>query len=246
MTAPAAGARTGAPASVRVYRIPHSTNVVRVALAAALKGVTVEWIDVDPADRSELVRVSGQPLVPVLVVGDGPVGAPGVELLTDSPRILYWLEQRFPEPPLLPADPHQRAAVEVFCDWFNRVWKGPPNAIEAEEAKAAAGGLVDAAAIAGWSAELRASLDLVEGLLGGGGAGAGFLFGDRITLADVTAWPFLLYAVLGVPADDAERFHHILVEHLPLGDGYPLLRAWVERVAALREGQIALASRFCG
>ncbi len=51
---------------LRVYRIPFSTNVERVALILAHKGLEVEWVDVDPADRSEVVRVSGQELVPVL------------------------------------------------------------------------------------------------------------------------------------------------------------------------------------
>ena len=37
---------------VQVYRIPLSTNVERVALAAGHKGVEIEWIDVDPDDRS--------------------------------------------------------------------------------------------------------------------------------------------------------------------------------------------------
>ena len=37
---------------IRVHRIAFSTNVERVALAAAHKGVSVEWVDVDPADRS--------------------------------------------------------------------------------------------------------------------------------------------------------------------------------------------------
>jgi glutathione S-transferase len=52
---------------VLVYRIPFSTNVERVSLALAHKGHVVEWVDLDPADRSEVERVSGQPLVPVLV-----------------------------------------------------------------------------------------------------------------------------------------------------------------------------------
>lgn len=201
---------------------------MRVALAAGLKGVPIEWVDVDPADRGVLVRVSGQPLVPVLVAGEGKPGSPGTEVLWDSPRILHWLEARFPEPPLLPADPHERAAVEVFCDWFNRVGKRPPNAIDAELEKADRGEQPDTAAIAAWGAELAASLDLFEGLL----AGRDHLFG-ALSLADVTAWPFLLYTVYGVPAGDTARFHRILVEHMPLGDGYPRLRAWIVRLAAL-------------
>ena len=206
--------------ALQVYRVPHSTNVERVALAAALKGVAVEWVDVDPADRSELVRVSGQSLAPVLVAGTG--GA--VEVVSDSPRILRWLEQHYPQPPLLPADPAARAEVEIFCDWFNRVWKLPPNAIDAELGKAAP----DPVAIAGWSADLRRGLDLFEALL----AGRDYLFG-ALSLADVTAFPFLKYPVLGLPAGDDERFHRILVEHMPLGDGFPGLRAWVARLDAL-------------
>ena len=34
-----------------VYRIPFSTNVERVALAAGHKGVPVDWVDVDPDAR---------------------------------------------------------------------------------------------------------------------------------------------------------------------------------------------------
>jgi hypothetical protein len=44
---------------LRVHRIPHSTNVERVALAAALKHLEVVWVDHDAADRSGLVAVSG-------------------------------------------------------------------------------------------------------------------------------------------------------------------------------------------
>ena len=51
---------------LRCYRIPFSTNVERVALAA---GQGLEPVDVDPGDRSPVETVSGQ-LVPVLVDGD--------------------------------------------------------------------------------------------------------------------------------------------------------------------------------
>ena len=99
-----------------VYRIPFSTNVERVALALAHKGIEVEWIDVDPDDRSAVVAVSGQELVPVLVDGD--------LVLPDSTAILEYLEERFPEPPLYPADPARRAELRVFVDWFNRSGSG--------------------------------------------------------------------------------------------------------------------------
>lgn len=191
---------------IRVYRIPFSTNVERVALAAGHKGVPVEWIDVDPEDRSAVEEVCGQQLVPVLVAGD--------EVVTDSPRILEWLEERFPEPPLLPRDAARRAEVRIFVDWFNRVWKRAPNAIADD-------GPDDALA-----ADMRRHVALFEALLDG----RDYLYG-AFGLADVVAFPFLKYAVLGTPPDDDEVFHRVLVDYQPLRDDSPL-HAWVRRVDA--------------
>src|SRR5690242_20430628 len=95
---------------LRVYRIPFSTNVERVALALAHKGLAAEWIDVDPAARTPVRRASGQDLVPVLD-DDGVVVA-------DSTAILRHLEERYPDPPLFPRDPARRAELECFLDWF--------------------------------------------------------------------------------------------------------------------------------
>ena len=172
------------------------------------------WIDVDPGDRSPVEAVSGQRLVPVLAAGD--------EIVADSPAIIEWLEQRVPEPPLLPRDPARRAEVRVFVDWFNNVWKRPPNLIAAEEGKPEP----DTARIAVLAARMRGYIPLLEGLLNG----RDYLF-DDFGAADVIAFPFLKYAVFGTPAADDERFHHILVEHQPLDAGSPL-RAWAERVDA--------------
>ena len=199
----------------RVYRIPYSTNVERVALAAGHKGIDLEWIDVDPLDRSPVEAVSGQSLVPVVVDGD--------EVISDSPAIIEWLELRTPEPALYPGDPARRAEVQVFVSWFNNVWKRPPNLVAAEEEKPQP----DAARIAAWSASMRASLDLFESLLDG----RDYLYRE-FGVADVIAFPFLKYAVFGLPESDDERFHEILVEHQPLGDGFPGLRAWAARVDA--------------
>lgn len=198
---------------IRVYRIPFSTNVERVALAAAHKGVEVEWVDVDPRDRSPVRVVSGQELVPVLEA-DG-------EVLWDSPRILTWLEERHPEPPLFPRDEARRAEVETFLDWFNVLWKRPPNLIAAELSKPEP----DRARVDELAARLRGSLDRFEGLL----AGRDFLFGE-FGVADVTAYPFLRYGRQDMPDGDDEPFHRVLVDHLGMDDR-PRTAAWVDRVA---------------
>jgi glutathione S-transferase len=95
---------------IRLYRAPWSTNVERVALALAHKGLEVESVVIDYSDRSPVERVSGQPLVPV-IDADG-------EVVADSSRILRWLEERHPDPPLFPADPARRAEMGVFIEWF--------------------------------------------------------------------------------------------------------------------------------
>ena len=201
---------------IRVYRIPLSTNVERVAIAAGLKGVEIDWVDVDPGDRSPVREVSGQDLVPVLV-SDG-------EIVFDSPRVLAWLEEGHPEPALWPRDPARRAEADVFVEWFNRVWKGPPNEIAAELEKPAP----DGAVVEALGARMVAWLDLFDGLL----AGRDFLLGE-LGVADVVAFPFLKYGVFGLPEGDDELFHEVLVDWLPIGESHPPLAAWVERVDAL-------------
>jgi glutathione S-transferase len=197
---------------VHVYRIPFSTNVERVALAAGHKGLELEWVDVDPADRSRVESISGQPLVPVLV-DDGRVVA-------DSTEIIRYLEERLPQPRLYPSDPARRAELVIFIDWFNRVWKRPPNEIEAERVKPSP----DQERIQRLGRELGEALDLFETLL----EGRDYLYGE-FSAADCVAFPFLKYAVL-YDEEDTESFHLILREFQQLGDRYPRLEAWIRRV----------------
>jgi maleylpyruvate isomerase len=199
---------------MRVLRIPFSTNVERVALALAHKGVAVEWVDVDPADRSPVRELSGQDLVPVLQTDHN-------EVIADSMRIVAWLEARRPDPPLWPADLARRAEVDVFVEWFNRVWKGPPNAIEAELRRPAP----DEAKIAAWGEEMRGWLHWFEALL----EGREHLMADAFGAADVAAFPFLKYGLFSDPDDD-EVFHRVLVDHLPIAGAFPHVEAWIRRV----------------
>ena len=201
---------------LRFYRIPFSTNVERVALALAHKGLEAESVWVDPADRKEVRKVSGQTLVPVLVDGD--------EAIADSTRILEHLEQHYPQRPLYPEDVAPRAELEVFVDWFNRVWKGPPNAIAAELEKAKP----SEKRIAEWGAQLRGWLDLFERLL----EDRGHLLGEDFSAADCVAFPFLKYAALPMPDGDDELFHRVLRDYQPLGDSHRRLERWIHRVDA--------------
>ncbi|HET6831889.1 MAG TPA: glutathione S-transferase family protein [Solirubrobacterales bacterium] len=192
---------------IRVHRVPFSTNVERVALAAGHKGIELEWVDHPDDDRSAVIELSGQRLVPVAEF-DG-------EVVRGSMRIVERLEAEQPDPALIPADEVGRATALITVDWFDRVWKGPPNALDGPEPP-------DAEAL-----RSRSSLWtrwLVD-LLGG----RPYFGGEKLGIVDVCAFPFLKYAVLDPDPADGDRFHAILAELLR-ADDHPLLDEWVRRV----------------
>ncbi len=204
---------------LRLYRALFSTNVERVALALAYKGLEAESVVISYEDRTPVVKVSGQGLVPVLVDGD--------EVIPDSVRILRHLEAKWPDPPLFPRQAARRAELDVFLDWFNEVWKLAPNTIETELERE----LPDEEVVAPHAARMRASLELFEAMLDG----RDHLFGDDLSAADCAAVPFLKYGRLRDAADD-ELFHRILENNLRLDGGHPRLSAWIDRVNARPRG----------
>jgi glutathione S-transferase len=177
-----------------------------VALAAAVKGLEVAWVDHDAADRSGLVAVSGQPLAPVAELPDGRV-------VSDSPAILRELDLLAPEPPLWPREPGARAEADIFVEWFNEVWKGPPNRIAD-----GAGSPADAARLRTWCARFE---DLLAD-------GRPYLLGAELTVADVVAAPFAAYFGAPLAPGDEDPFHAVLAA-LPRGER---TAAWVARVRA--------------
>jgi len=191
---------------MRVWRIPYSTNVERVAIAAGVSGVPIEWIDVSAYDRSPVKEVSGQGRVPVADF-DG-------EIVVGSLAIIGRIA-----PGLWPSEPRPCAQVDVFLDWFERVWMHPLGVLFTpgvdEERRERAG------------ARLDRSLDRFEALLDG----SAFLF-QELTVADVAAYPFLKYATDDENPDDDYEIHHLMRRYQSL-DGRPRVAAWLDRVSAL-------------
>jgi glutathione S-transferase len=200
---------------IRHYRALWSTNCERVTLALGHKGLEAEDVWIDYSDRSLVEQASGQPLVPVVVFSE--------EVVHDSARILRRLEELHPEPALFPPDPARGAEMDVFIEWFNGVWKRPPNEIERIL------GLpeTDPAQIAELAGLMDEWLDFFERMLDG----RAFLFGDVFSAADCIAYPFLKYAAGRDPADD-DLFHEIL-DRYQSADERPRLSAWIERVGAM-------------
>ena len=95
----------------------RSGAAYRVRIALALKGLEYESVPHDllsSEQRSDRYRaINPQGLVPALDTGSA--------ILTQSMAIIEWLDERYPAPALLPADPDERAAVRamamaVACD----------------------------------------------------------------------------------------------------------------------------------
>jgi glutathione S-transferase len=199
-----------------LYRLQWSTNCERVELALAHKGLAAKSIWVSNDDRSEVRKVSGQDLVPVLL-DDG-------RTVVDSMEIVRHIETRFPDTPrLFPADAARRAECDLFIDWFNRVWKRPPNEIESELMKPE--GARDAARVERLGRAMSGYLATFEGLL----TGRDYLL-DEFSAADIAAFPFLKYASIPVAPDDDYLFHRILRDYQRPGKNHPRLLAWIARM----------------
>lgn len=103
--------------TLRLHGYWRSSAAYRVRLALGLKGLAYEQVPHDLRTGAQSTpdyrALNPQALLPTLEA-DGLV-------LTQSPAILEWLDERFPDPPLLPADPDARAVVRamaaiVACD----------------------------------------------------------------------------------------------------------------------------------
>lgn len=79
----------------------------RVRIAMALKGIEYEYVSVGQIGRAAYAKINPQGLMPALSI-DG-------RIVQQATAILEWLEERYPDPPLLPADPILRAQARGFA-----------------------------------------------------------------------------------------------------------------------------------
>lgn len=95
-----------------LYDAPRCPYCARVRILLAEKGIDYETVDVDLDDRPAWIydkNPSGR--VPVLEQGDF--------VLPESRVIMEYVEERFPDPALLPADLEQRARVRLAFERFS-------------------------------------------------------------------------------------------------------------------------------
>jgi maleylpyruvate isomerase len=153
-------------------------------LALAIKGLSAEQVTYRLREGDQLTdgyrRLNPQALVPALITDSGAV-------LTQSLAICEYLEECFPEPPLLPAEPLQRARVRaaaqlIACDVH------PLQNLKVLERLRALGH--DEAVVKQWAMTvIDEGLSAFEALVAD--QPGPFAFGDRPTLADICLVPQL-------------------------------------------------------
>ncbi len=93
--------------TLTLYDAPRCPYCARVRIVLAEKNVEVDVVEIDLSDRPAwLYEKNPSGRVPVLEEDDRP--------LPESAVIMEFLEERYPEPALLPADPADRAFARLL------------------------------------------------------------------------------------------------------------------------------------
>ncbi|HEX4323723.1 MAG TPA: glutathione S-transferase family protein [Gaiellaceae bacterium] len=92
---------------ITLYNAARCPYVARVRIVLAEKGIEFEAVEIDLSDRPDWFYEKNP-------TGRVPVIEENGWVLPESAVIMEFLEERYPEPALLPADPADRAAVRLL------------------------------------------------------------------------------------------------------------------------------------
>ena len=204
---------------MKLYQSDTSPNSRRVRIFLAEKGVSMPIVPVDLGAREQFsdayAAINPRRVVPTLMLDDGTA-------IGEVPTILRYLEEVYPEPPLLGATPKRRALVAMWerrveLEGFASVMEAVRNAVPGLKNRAIAGphdyeqipALVERnkQRVRNFYADFNARL-----------ADVPFVAGDEFSGADITAV---------VTIDLATR-----AAGLPLAEEHTALKRWYGSVAA--------------
>ena len=175
---------------MKLYDYFRSSAAYRVRIALNLKGVAPERASVHlrrGAQRAEdYLTMNPQGLVPALVTDSG-------DVLTQSLAIIEWLEESYPQPPLLPRDAPGRARVRalslaIACDIH------PLNNLRVLNYLAGTLGATDAQKDGWYRYWCDVGLEALETQLAREASTGPFCHGDTPTMADICLVPQLANA----------------------------------------------------
>jgi maleylpyruvate isomerase len=169
---------------LQLHNFFRSGTSHRLRIALKLKGLDYEYIAVhlgkDAHLSSAFKAINPQGLVPVLVDDE--------HVMTQSPAIIEWLEERYPTPALLPADLLDRARVRAMAALVGCDIHPINNRRILEYLRKVLG--CDEAAVQAWCGTwINAGFEALETMLAADSQRGDFCFGNAPTLADVYLVP---------------------------------------------------------
>ncbi len=190
---------------IKLYDADRCPYCARVRIVLAEKGIDYETVEVDLADRPSWIYEKNP-------LGKVPVLEEGALVLPESVVIDEYLEERYPEPPLWPDDPAERAHGRLLVERFDSLSR-PYYALRRGDDDA--------------RDRLDEQLALLDDRLGE----RPFLTGQEFGLADVAYLPWILRAEssLGVDLD----IHPALAEWVERAAERPSVSAERALLAAL-------------
>lgn len=191
---------------LQLYTYWRSMAAYRVRVAMALKGLCVEEIPLDilagDQFRAEFIELNPEGAVPALVEGREPA-------LTQSMAILEYLEECWPQPPLLPPDPRGRARVRSLCAVI--VSDTHPLLVPRVRSYLREHGFNEEAGREWSSHWMTRAARVIEARLARDTETGAFCHGEQVTLADIClASLFTLGKAAGFTLDDAPTIEPIL------------------------------------
>jgi len=190
--------------AMKLYHFEACPYCEKVRSTLKRMDVRFESIEIDPSDRSAVLALTGQELVPVLSDGDA--------VIHDSTRILRYLVRTYGGGRFLPDDAHSRGLMWILEEYVDEVLI--PLLNRARRNVDDKGKALDEAGKAALKTEAAHQYETLEQLL----EAEGFALANRVTLADIALYACLsrleLYSPRGIPND------------------YPHIRAWYARMKA--------------
>lgn len=101
------------PVSITLYGFVTSPYVQKVATYLTYKNLTYDFVNVDPV-RPTQIRFSNQRKVPVLMIDN--------EWRTESSQIGMWMDEKFPEKPLLGRNNEERERILEIDRWVSETY----------------------------------------------------------------------------------------------------------------------------
>lgn len=172
-----------------LYGYWRSSAAYRLRIALNLKGASYDQVSINlkTGEQRDPAWLAKQPqgLVPLLEHGD--------EALVQSPAILEWIDETWPEPALLPGSPADRALVRGWCSVI-ACDIHPLQNLRVLKAAAA----IDESGFDGmkaWAQRwMQPGLEALEAMVAAHPRETAFLFGDGASMAEVYLVPQLYNA----------------------------------------------------